>query len=195
MVSSTEPESEPSKPGSWFRKTILILVAPIAFAATLLFVGLPMLILAAVLAPFSAVMSRVELRRERNFQASLAAVNRCMDWSTVLDQLEIRGGTLIIEWRHKLPVRLWWTQDDVRALAPCKPPEFDKLDFLGLEPTHPFISWIHGVYTNDLSGIASICIPPYAWSPGTAWASELKRKFPRLITIDIVPESSSTQVA
>jgi len=195
MVRGTDFETESAKPRSWFQKIILILVAPIALPATLLFVGLPMLMLAAIMVPVSAITSRLELRRERHYQKSLAKVNRRLEWETVLSKIEDCGGTLLLEWRHKLPVRLWWTKDDVVALAPSKPPEFDKLDFLGLEPTHPFMSWCHRVYTNDNSGVASICTPPYVWAPDVVWASELKQRYAKLVIVDIVPKSDCPPVS
>jgi len=184
MDSESNTVADP--PRTWWKTVILILLVPIVMPITFLVVGVPLFIIAAISVPVSAVKSRLELRRERRFQDSLAERNRCLPWESMLDTFASIGGSLIVEWRHKRPVRLWWTTDDVVALAPCELPEFFELDFLGLEPVHPFIDWCHATYTDDETGTATLCIPPCNWSPGTKWSIELQQQFPKLSAVNVV---------
>ena len=172
---------------TWWQKILLVLLTPIVITTSLVFVGIPLLIMAAVSIPISAISSRIELRRERRFQQQLTQYKRCVEWNELQTSLARVGGTVIIEWRHKRPVRLWWTADDILDLAPCDPPEFEKLDFLGFQPPHEFIEWCHKQYLNESCGTATLCVPPYSWSPGRDFGRGLCERHPNVKVVDVVP--------
>ena len=184
----SDSSGEHAEPRTWWQRVVLILLTPIVMPVTLLVVGVPLLFAAAISIPVSAVTSRLELRRERRYQKSLAERNRCLTWDDCMSNIASSSGSLIIEWRHKRPVRLWWTPDDILALAPCDPPEFETLDFLGLAPPHRFIEWCDAEYTNDADGNAMLCVPPYDWSPGRNWPTQLQTQYPHLTVVNVVPK-------
>ena len=184
----SDSSGEYAEPRTWWQRVILILLTPIVMPVTFLVVGVPLLFAAAISIPVSAVTSRLELRRERRYRESLAERNRCLTWKDFLNIIASSSGSLIIEWRHKRPVRLWWTPDNILVLAPCAPPDFEKLDFLGLEPPHQFIEWCDTAYTNDTDGTAMLCVPPYDWSPGRNWPTEFQAQHPNLTVVNVVPK-------
>jgi hypothetical protein len=160
------PDGEPLE---WWRKALMVILAPIVLPTTIIVVGIPLLILAGFALPVSAIAWQIDKRRERRFRHVLTERGRCVSWCELQPTFESRGGTVLIEWRHKRPPRVWWTPDDVSTCAPCDPPEVEKLDFLGIQSPHPFIRWCHRQYVNDVDGSARWTHAGHRWmgaSPG-----------------------------
>ncbi len=185
MISDSTPVEIENR--AWWQKILLVVLTPIVMPVTLIFVGIPLLIVVVVSIPISAISSRIEIRRERRFQQQLAQYKRCVGWNELQASVLDSSGTVIVEWRPKRPVRVWWTSDDVLALAPCDPPEFEKLDFLGVEPPHEFVKWCHERYLNESCGKATLCIPPKNLSPGRNCVRELCQQHSNVKVVDVVP--------
>lgn len=139
--------------------------------------------------PFGLVMAYVvQPLDERRFRRRMENRGRFVDWAELLPALEAGPGTLIVEHANKCPIRVWWTREDVLALAPCEPPGKDELQRLALGACgrHDFIAWCHRRYIAEDSGIATLTLPDEDL-PGELWLSYapyLEGRFPRISAVD-----------
>jgi hypothetical protein len=154
-------------------------LAPIAF----------LLLLVALLSiPFAYMLMSINVMVERRFRRKMDAQDRFLSWDDLLPALNDGSGTLIIEQANKLPVRVWWTPDDVLAIAPCPPPDDDQLQCGAVSPPktpHPFVSWCHQRYMHEHTGTALLTLPSLELPP-SLFASFFQEHFPRLSAIDTV---------
>jgi hypothetical protein len=115
---------------------------------------------------------------------------RYIAWADLLPRLEAGVGTLIIDYGDNWPIRLWWTPDDVMAMAPCKPSGEDRLLYmlLGEEERDPFVQWCCSRYTDLESGCAYLTVlPAFALSGAVVSYSEFfEGRFPRLEVVATV---------
>jgi hypothetical protein len=152
--------SPKTRENKWWQKVLMILLAPIVLPITLILVGLPFLVIYLLSIPITILNWQIEKKRDRRFQMMLLNRGRFMSWNELDPLLKRKGGTILIEWRHKKNLRLWWTSDDVLSMTPLTPPPFEKLDFLGIEQPHPFIAWCHEKYVNEVDGTAILSVYP-----------------------------------
>lgn len=132
--------------------------------------------------PVTFVASIIENRRKRKLHQQLSASKRCVDWREVKERLPIEGGTIVIETDGpKVAPQLWWTSDDILALAPCAPPE----NLFLLEPPHGFIEWCNRKYLDDVHGSAVLCLPPYHLSLTSDFGSKIRSEFPKVSVVHI----------
>jgi hypothetical protein len=171
----------------WWRKVRFILLAPIVLPITLILVGLPLLLLYVLSIPIAVLNRQIEKQRDRRFQMMLLNHGRFMSWNDLDLLLKRKGGTILIEWRHKKNLRLWWTSDNVLSLTSITPPALEKLDILAIEPPHPFIPWCHEKYLNEVDGTAILSVsPPQHKLFMQKYSQYLIETYPNIIVINIV---------
>lgn len=148
---------------------------------------LPLAVLLSI--PFAYALMVLNAMIERRFRRKMNAQGRFRSWDDLLPALDDGSGTLIIEQANKLPVRVWWTPDDVLAIAPCPPPEDEQLQCDAISPPttpHPFVSWCHQQYTHEETGTALLTLPTLELPPGLFFAPFFREQFPRLSVLDTV---------
>lgn len=132
-----------------------------AYLPILVLLGLPLLLILVVAAPLvlhALVMTSLARRR---FSRSLRAQGRVIRRSDVWERLLLGRGTLILEsftlgWGT---TRLWWTEEDVIAMAPEPPETFDdESDLVERESRNPspFTVWCHDRYLDPEGGSARL---------------------------------------
>jgi hypothetical protein len=111
-------------------------------------IGLPLLLLATVTSPIWLPISYfMHWRGERLELQNMKKTGRFIEWGELMKLSENgKNGTLIFEQAQKASLRLWWTNDDVLAQAPCPLPDEDEIDYLCMTPC-PFMTWIRSNYT------------------------------------------------
>jgi len=161
------------------QRVLWFLLAPIVLPGVLVFVGIPMCILAGLSIPVGLLQKYRVWRRERELVQRMQAAGRFLAWPIVAERLSRGEGTLLVEQANKDGRRFWWTADDVASQAPAAPPSFADIDYVLPVPTHPFVAWCLERYTSPLRGSASITIPTgISFPPGFIEAQYLKAKFP-----------------
>jgi hypothetical protein len=166
------------EPDRWWHHPVGLILLPVTFALILL--------MAALWIPVCAVMAFRQSIQEARFRRQMQERGRRQQWPLIEPRLVAGEGALIIEQAQKMPVRLWWTADNVLQLAPKQPPEPEHLDVLLQFAPHPFVRWCHDRYTDPQAGTAILIEPPFRLPPGLWFASFFKERYPRLVAIDTV---------
>ncbi|WP_337175811.1 hypothetical protein [Paludisphaera sp.] len=136
--------------------------------------------------PLVPLIARLQAAGERRFLQRMKARGRFKTWEELRPALEAGEGTLIIEQGYKLPVRVWWTADDLLSSAPCPPPSDDEIQALVVVPRpHEFVAWCHRRYTAEEAGTAMLTLPA-DMPDGYILAPDFRERFPGLTTIDTV---------
>jgi hypothetical protein len=129
-------------------------------------------------------------KERRRVRRLMHGRGRYISWAELLPNLISGLGTLIIDHGDNWPIRLWWTPDDVLAIAPCPPPNQDRLldAMVGEGEPDPFIGWCCLRFTDLDRGTASFTIPPRFMLPvGVIFYSEfLRSRFPRVRVVETV---------
>ena len=134
---------------------------PIVFGPVFgVLIGLPLLLVATVLAIPYAVVARIRIAaRERRLFRGLCAHGRTLPWPEVAQHLRDGTGTLIVEQAQKQGLRLWWTPDDVSAESPYQPLPFAELNLFFADPAQPFVAWCFERYLSPATGTAFLTRP------------------------------------
>jgi len=170
---------------AWYAK-ILILVG-CAFCALSAPIWLPLV----PVAVFG--MGRLQEYKERRFRRRMRGRGRYIEWADLVPRIESGEGTVVFEQGLKLPVRAWWTPDDLLTSAPSPPPSEAELEVLtimrGHRP-HAFVSWCHRRYTDEDRGAALLTIP--ADMPDDyILAPYFRERHPRIRAVDTVHHKNS----
>lgn len=165
---------EPAREPAWHTKPFLLV------GCFLLVLTLPLWL------PIAFLIDKAQEAGEARFARRMKDRGRFKDWEELRPALEAGEGTLIVEQGHKLPVRVWWTADDVLASAPCPPPNDVELQrLLGMMKPDAFVSWCHKRYLDDDNGAGLLTIP--AGLPDElVFAAGIRERFPGMTTIDTV---------
>ena len=142
---------------TWGQKIGLVILTPLVLPASLILIGIPLLLFGLISGTVTLLRRPWLDRDERLFEERMRKAARALKIHDGLDDPD--HGTVLIEWRHKAAPRIWWTDDDVHTSAPCEPPPFDQIDFLGHHPPHPFMVWCHQRFLDPVNGEAKLCIP------------------------------------
>ena len=115
----------------------------------------------------------------------LKAAGRYVNWSELQNELVAGAGTLIVETWIDLPqrhCRVWWTSEDMPAIATIEPPSSEKLDIFGYHAPHPIVVWLHDRYFDVETGCAKLTEPDRKTMEQLFSDPEvsLRRLFPRL---------------
>ncbi|QDU58617.1 hypothetical protein [Aeoliella mucimassa] len=144
---------------SWWQRALQLLLAPIVLPVSLLVVGIPLLIIVLVSLPFSAFHRWAALRRDDRLEDRLASEGRCLRWQELKHLIARKGGTLIVEVRHKDCPKLWWTEDDMRnhfaGWLPCLEEAMEELFTPG--SIDDFTEWCYDRYLVEPGGKAILC--------------------------------------
>jgi hypothetical protein len=162
----------------------------------ILMIGLP-LILVGVLVVIANVWVKeiTDFFQERRFQKQMQEQGRFINWNDLVVRLEDGQGTIIVEGQHKMPYRVWWTQENVPALYPQPLPTEQELSDASMDyyctddETHPFMEWCFTRYLHPDNGLASLTNPPVNIMKevsGFDSAQLFKVKFPNIQAIDTV---------
>lgn len=113
-------------------------------------IGLPLLFLVALTSPIWMPLHYfMHWRGERREIERMKKAGRFIEWAGLMKLSENgKNGTLIFEQAQKASLRLWWTNDDVLAQAPCPLPDEDEIDYLCMTPCL-FMTWIRSNYTGS----------------------------------------------
>jgi hypothetical protein len=128
---------------------LLIVLSPAILVLCLIFI--------IVQIPSSIVDRRRRARRQRSFEAQMAAAGRLIPWAELRSQLAANSeGTLIEEDAEDDLYNVWWTPEDVAALSPhpcCFEPPSPKTR-PDMEGFRPFFEWCRSRFTSPESGTA-----------------------------------------
>ncbi len=147
-----------------------------------------LLLLSAVTAPiWVLVVVLIQKRGERQFQRAMQAKQRWIAWPELEPRLFDGQGTIIIESAQKMPVRVWWTPEDLVAIAPFEPPPDGELDYFFIEEkAHPFVLWCHRRFLDEAHGTALLTEPTLELPGGLGMAGFFLGLYPKLSVIDTV---------
>jgi hypothetical protein len=179
------PEIAAAPPKRW-QVAAMIVLAP-GTLLTSLVIGLVVFVPLVLLSlPYCALLALTQAAEERHFRDALRERGRLMAWEQLEPDLTAGKGTLIIEQANKRPVRIWWTDEDVGALAPVAPPLTEELDVLGSSEPHPFVIWCFSRYLAAAGGRALLTVPSFSLPPGLFFAEFFQERFPAARAIDTV---------
>ena len=177
------PPAKSSSRLPWYAWPLVPSFALVAFA-----IMLPLGLVVLLSIPVAGAMASLQAIGERRYRRRMAGRGRFSAWADLVPVLEAGQGTLIIEQANKCPVRVWWTPDDVLALAPCPPPAAEELDISGCRSAEPheFVAWCHRRYLDEDAGSARLTHPALALPPGLFFARFFEGRFPQITAIDTV---------
>jgi len=157
-----------------------------------LFIGLPLLCIAAVLSiPYGLIYGLCLCYSEHRLRGRLQARRRTLPWREVESHLHAGTGTLIVERANKHRDRFWWTLDDVVSASPVAQPAFDELAFMRPDPTEPFLAWVSTHYLSLSSGAAFLTPVVRRHRPADFFETDsLRRAYPaaRVIMVPLTPK-------
>ena len=113
----------------------------------------------------------------------MRTAGRWLTWGEALQRIEHEPGTLIVEsptaaWNVTY---LWWTPDDVLALAPADPPVWPPVEPAAWA-AEPFTIWCHATYTHLVGGSAYLL----AVFTGQRKMKRLRRRFANLREVPLL---------
>src|SRR5512143_3749894 len=107
--------------------------------------------------PFSIVDRKRMVRRQKSFDAQMAAAGRLIPWAELRSQLTANSqGTIIEEDTQDDLYNVWWTPEDIAALSPhpCCFETPSPTTKQATEEFRPFFEWCRSRFTNPESGTA-----------------------------------------
>jgi hypothetical protein len=166
----TDAEHPASKPTISLGPLGLILVALIAILSLL----------------FILVVVSTQWLQERWFVRRMRAAGRFILWQDLEPKLRAGEGTLVIEGAMTGPVRVWWAEENILALAPVPPPAEHELARLLRDKPQPFVAWCFGRYLEPKEGTALLTKPPATLPAEALFAGYFRKQYPGLNAIDTV---------
>lgn len=166
---------------------------PAWHAKILILVGCALGILSApiwlpLVPPAVFAIGRLQDHKERRFRRRMRGRGRYIEWADLVPRIESGEGTVVFEQGLKLPVRVWWTPDDLLASAPSPPPSEAELEVLTVmrgHRHHAFVSWCHRQYTDEDRGAALLTIPA-DMPDGFILAPYIRERHPKIRAVDTV---------
>ncbi|WP_165250508.1 hypothetical protein [Paludisphaera soli] len=132
------------------------------------------------------LVARLQDIQERRFVRRMRKCGRYIEWADLEPALEAGDGTLVFEQGYKLPVRVWWTPDDLLVSAPCPPLTDEEFQRLAMKSRpHAFVAWCHRRYTDEERG-AALLTSPADLPDGYYLAPAFRERCPRIRAIDTV---------
>ena len=148
---------------------LLIFTCTVVFGVILLvcFWGVLSLVMEAFLGP-----------AKRRLRKRMKASGRFLQWSEVAQHLTRGEGTLIYHWT--LPHSVWWTEDDLMAVAPTALPDAFEMDG-ETGPLVDYAKFCMGKYLDEETGLAKLTVP----LRGVESEGSLLARYPHAKIVDV----------